>query len=75
MKYTQSQTTTDSPMSVLPLKQQAHALVDNLPESPTWDDLAYEAELRASIDCGLADSEAGRVVAIEDMMREFGVEE
>jgi predicted transcriptional regulator len=60
---------------VPPLKQQAHALVDNLPESATWDDLAYEAELRASIDRGLVDSEAGRVVAIEDMMKEFGVEE
>jgi predicted transcriptional regulator len=57
-----------------PLKQQAHALVDNLPESATWDDLAYEAGLRASIDRGLADSEAGRVVTIEDMVREFGVE-
>ena len=57
------------------LKQQAHALVDKLPESATWDDLAYEAELRASIDRGLADSVAGRVVAIEDMMKEFGVEE
>ena len=62
-------------MSAPPLKQQAHALVDNLPESATWEDLAYEAELRASIDRGLADSEAGRVVPIEDMMREFGVEE
>jgi predicted transcriptional regulator len=58
-----------------PLKQQAHALVDNLPESATWDDLAYEAELRASIDRGLADSEAGRVVPVEDMMKEFGIEE
>jgi predicted transcriptional regulator len=58
-----------------PLKQQAHALVDNLPESATWDDLAYEAELRASVDRGLADAEAGRVVPIEDMMKEFGVEE
>lgn len=58
-----------------PLKQQAHTLVDNLPESATWDDLAYEAELRASIDRGLADSEAGHVVAIDDMMKEFGVEE
>ena len=57
-----------------PLKQQARALVDNLPESATWDDLAYEAELRASTDRGLADSEAGRVVAVEDMMKEFGVE-
>lgn len=62
-------------MTAPPLKQQAHALVDNLPESATWEDLAYEAELRASIDRGPADSEAGRVVAIEGMMREFSVEE
>ena len=31
-----------------PLKQQAHALVDKLPESATWDDLAYEAEVSRS---------------------------
>jgi predicted transcriptional regulator len=58
-----------------PLKQQAHALIDNLPESATWDDVAYEAELRASIEHGLGDAEAGRVVAIEDLMKEFGIEE
>jgi predicted transcriptional regulator len=58
-----------------PLKQQAHALIDNLPESATWDDVAYEAELRGSIEHGLADAEAGRVIAVEDLMKEFGVEE
>jgi predicted transcriptional regulator len=58
-----------------PLKQQAHALVDSLPESATWEDLAYEAELRASIDRGLADAEAGRVIPVEDLMKEFGAEE
>lgn len=58
-----------------PLKQQAHVLIDSLPESATWDDVAYEAELRASIEHGLADSEAGRVVAVEDLMKELGIEE
>ena len=58
-----------------PLKQRAHELVDNLPESATWDDLAYEAEMRASVEHGLADSAAGRVVAVEDLMKEFGIEE
>lgn len=43
------------------LKQQAHALIDSLPESATWDDLAYEAELRASIEHGVADGQAGRI--------------
>ncbi len=58
-----------------PLKQQAHALIDNLPDTATWDDVAYEAELRASIEHGLADAQAGRVLAVEDLMKEFGVEE
>jgi predicted transcriptional regulator len=61
--------------NIPPLKQQAHALIDNLPESATWEDVAYEAELRASIENGLGDAEAGRVVAVEDLMKEFGIEE
>lgn len=56
-------------------KRQAHDLIDALPESATWDDVAYEVELRASIERGLADSDAGRVVAVEDLMKELGVEE
>jgi predicted transcriptional regulator len=39
------------------------------------DDVAYEAELRASIEHGLADADAGRVVAVEDLMKELGIEE
>lgn len=57
------------------LKQQAHELIDNLPDSATWDDLLYELELRASIEHGLADAEAGHIVAVEDLMKEFGIEE
>jgi predicted transcriptional regulator len=57
-----------------PLKQQAHALIDNLPESATWDDVAYEIELRASIERGLADAKAGRLIAVEDLMKELGID-
>jgi len=56
-------------------KRQAHDLIDTLPDSATWEDVAYEVELRASIERGLADSDAGRVVAVEDLMKELGVEE
>lgn len=58
-----------------PLKQQAHALIENLPDTATWDDVAYEAELRASIEHGLADAQSGRVIPVEDLMKEFGFEE
>ena len=62
-------------MAATALKQQAHALVDNLPDSATWDDIAYEADLRASIERGLAEAAAGRLIPVEDLMKEFGVEE
>ena len=57
-----------------PLKQQAHELIDNLPESATWDDVAYEADLRASIDRGLADSEAGRILTVDELITELCLE-
>ena len=47
--------------NIPPLKQQAHALIDNLPASATWDDVAYEAELRASIEHGLLPNYLGSI--------------
>lgn len=61
--------------AVSTFKQQAHALIDQLPASASWDDLAYEMDVRASIERGLADSEAGRVIAVEDLMKELGIPE
>ncbi|MDB5969342.1 MAG: hypothetical protein JWQ90_1792 [Hydrocarboniphaga sp.] len=64
---------TTSPAATL--KQKAHALIDQLPEDASWEDLAYEMELRASIDRGLADAKAGRMIPVEDLMKELGIEE
>ena len=56
------------------VKQDAHALVDQLAANATWDDLAYTVEVRASIERGLADIKAGRVVTTEELRREFGLD-
>jgi hypothetical protein len=56
-------------------KRQAHELIGNLPESATWEDVAYEVELRASIERGLADADAWRLIPVEDLLKEFGIEE
>jgi predicted transcriptional regulator len=58
-----------------PLKQQAHELIDHLPDTASWEDVAYEVELRASIERGLADARAGRLIAVEDLMKELGIAE
>lgn len=55
------------------VKQQAHELIDELPDSTTWDELAYRIEVRASIERGLADIEAGRVIPQEDVEKRFGL--
>ncbi len=57
------------------LRQQVHQIADQLPPEATWDDVRYQIELRASIERGLADIEAGRVISVEDLMAEFGIRE
>jgi len=57
------------------LKQQAHELIDHLPEAATWRDPAYRTAVRADIEAGLADSRAGRVTPVEEILKEFGLDE
>lgn len=55
------------------LKQQAHDLIDGLPDNAGWDDVVYEMVTRREIELGLADSEANRTTPIEDVAKEFGL--
>lgn len=50
------------------IKSDALQLVENLPESATWDDLAYEVYVRQAVASGLTDAEGGRTVSHEDAM-------
>ncbi len=61
-------------ISVTP-KQQAQALIAELPEDASWQELTYRLEVRADIELGLADVAAGRTTSIADLRREFGLSE
>ena len=50
------------------IKAEARQLVEGLPESATWDDLAYEVYVRASIEAGLADADAGRTLSTDEAL-------
>ncbi|HEY2379108.1 MAG TPA: hypothetical protein VGH98_24215 [Gemmatimonadaceae bacterium] len=50
------------------IKPDARLLVESLPESATWDDLAYEVYVRQAIEMGLADTDAGRTVGHDEAM-------
>ncbi len=57
------------------IKEEARRLVENLPEDVTWDDLMYQIYVRQTIDAGLADSEADRVIEVKDVRKRFGLPE
>ncbi|MFC3131078.1 hypothetical protein [Coralloluteibacterium stylophorae] len=54
-------------------KQQAHELIDALPDTATWDDLAERIGTIIDIEAGLVDSTAGRVTDNAEVRREFGL--
>ena len=64
-----------SVMNSQTVKEAAKQLVENLPEDVTWDDLMYQIYVRQNIEAGLADSEAGRVVEVEEIRKRFGLSE
>jgi predicted transcriptional regulator len=53
------------------LKEEAKRLVDGLPEDATWDDLMYQAYVKAKIAKALAAAEAGDVVSHEEAKRQL----
>ena len=57
------------------IKQTAHDLIDQLPDDITWDDVVYEMVMCREIERGLADSKADRVVSVEQMLKEFELDE
>jgi predicted transcriptional regulator len=50
------------------IKADARELVEALPDTATWDDLAYEVYVRQAVATGLADADAGRTVSHDDAM-------
>lgn len=57
------------------IKEEAHRLVDQLPESAGWDDLMEQIWIRQSIEAGLSDSEADRTTSVEQIREEYGLPE
>jgi predicted transcriptional regulator len=53
------------------VKTEAIRLIEGLPDSSDWMDVAYRLYVRAKIEQGLADSRAGRVVPHDQVMREM----
>jgi predicted transcriptional regulator len=55
------------------VKEQARKIIDEMPESATWEDLIYRLYVREAIEAGIADTDAGRVVDVFEVRAEYGL--
>jgi len=55
------------------IKEQARQLLDNLPESATWEYVMYRIYVRQAIEAGLKDSEEGRTMDVKEVRERFGL--
>lgn len=60
-------------MTLSKVKQEAARLVEGLPEDASWDDLMYQIYVRQAIEAGLADSDAGHTLDVEEVRSKFGL--
>ena len=55
------------------IKEQAHRLVDNLPDGATWEDVMRRIYVRQAIEAGIKDSDAGRTIDVEEVRKRFNL--
>ncbi|GKT09255.1 hypothetical protein [Desulforhabdus sp. TSK] len=60
-------------MDAQSIKEQAHRLLDSLPDSATWEDLIYRIYVRQAIEAGIKDSDDGRTVDVKEVRKRFGL--
>ena len=53
------------------IKEQAHRLVDNLPDGATWEDVMYRIYVRQAIEAGIKDSDTGRTIDVKEVRKRF----
>ena len=58
-----------------PIKAEARRIVDQLPDSASWEDLIYRLYVRQTIEAGIKDADVGRVKSVEDVRRSFELPE
>lgn len=65
----------DKQMQTEGIKEQARQLLENLPDSATWEDLIHQIYVRQAIEAGIRDSDQGKTVDVKEVRRRFGLPE
>lgn len=66
-----------SPVMSTVFKQEAHKLIDTMPESATWDDLAEKARFLAAVERGIEAADRGDFASperVREMFAKWGVD-
>jgi predicted transcriptional regulator len=53
------------------VKEEALKLIDSLPEGTSWDDIIYQMYVRKKIEKGVEAADQGRVIAHEEVKKQF----
>ncbi len=56
-------------MPATSVRDETRRLADQLPDDATWEDVLYQVYVRQSIEAGLEDVRAGRVVPADEVRR------
>lgn len=56
-------------------KDEAHKIIDRMPNNATWDDLMREIYIREVIERGLSDSREGRTAEVKEVRSKYGLPE
>ena len=65
----------DGSMPKMMVKEQAHKLIDQMPDQATWDDLMRQIYVREIIEQGLADSKAGHTKDLQTLRAKYSLPE
>lgn len=60
--------------TVLNIRDKLHALAEVLPVEATWEDVHEEIAFWESVDRGLVDAQAGRLVPHAEVRKRFGLD-
>ncbi|MBI3344750.1 MAG: hypothetical protein HY028_07860 [Gammaproteobacteria bacterium] len=61
-------------MTATSVKNEAKRLVENLPDTASWDDLMYEVYVRQKIEDGIKAADEDRVLTHEEVRKRFGTQ-
>ena len=55
------------------VKAEAFKMIDELPDTATWQDLMHRIYVRLAIESGLSDSKAGKTVSVSEIRAKYGL--